>query len=194
MPITVERSCHHYEEIEPFYPDSNNTLPPVDNRVVRSTVTMARTPSLPIKKQIIPTVRPRNILGLNNGLKKPLDKEVSGSFSHFRQSSSPANVCGPFQVSNCNDPDSGLSSGDKSPFPENQTPNAVQWNAQYRTLLRTQKKTKPQLQQRQRCLASPVKAKAKNGHKNIKNMGEYELEVSILLLNKIPLIKQFGND
>ena len=135
-------------------------------------------------------VRPRNILGLSNGLKKPLDKEVSGSFSHLRQSSSPANVCGSFPVSNCNDPDSGLSSGNKSPYPENQTPeaHAVQRNAQYRTLLRTQKKMKPQFQQQQRCLASPVKAncKAKNGRKNIKNMGEYELEVSILLLNKIP--------
>ena len=242
LPITVERTCHHYEEIESFYPDGNNTLPPVDNRVVRRkshtrehpkrgsssprssnfqplsssttalsrhsftspsfkkdgspiqassatsvkkecTVTVARTPSLPIKKRIIPTVR--NVLGLSNGLKKSLDKEVSGSFSHLRQSSSPANVRGPSPVSN--GPDSGLSSGDKSPYPENQTPEAqaIQRNTQYRTSLRTQKEMK-QLQQRQRRSASPVKAKAKNRHRNIKNMGEYELEVSILLLNKMP--------
>ena len=121
--LTVERTCHHYEEIESLYPDDNNTLPPVDNRVVRRkshtrehpnrgassplnsnfqplsssttalsrhnftsplfkkdyspiqtssvkkecTVTMARTPSLPIKRWIIPTVG--NVLGFSNGQK-----------------------------------------------------------------------------------------------------------------------------
>ena len=52
--------------------------------------------------------------------KKTIDKEVSGSFSHLKQSSSTANVRGPFPSSN--GPDRGLSSGDKSPYPENQTP------------------------------------------------------------------------
>lgn len=236
LPITVERTCHHYEEIEPYFLD-NNTLPHVDNRVVRrkshtrehtkrgsssprsshfqslsssttalsrhsfantsfkkdgspvrtsasatsinkkeSMVTVARTPSLPIKKRIIPTVK--NVLGISNGLKKSLDKEVSGSTSHLRQSSSPANVRESSPVSN--GPDSGLSSGDKSPYPDNQPPEAqpLQRNAQYRTSLRTQKEMK-QLQQRQRRSTSPTKAKPKNRHRLIKNMGEYELEVSI---------------
>lgn len=242
LPITVERTCHHYEEIESFYPDGNNTLPSVDNRVVRrkshtrehpkrgsssprsshfqslsssttalsrhsfsspsfkkdgspvhtsasatsvkkeSMVTVARTPSLPIKKRIIPTVK--NVLGLSNGLKKSLDKGVSESVSHLRQSSSPANVVRDSSPVS-NGPDSGLSSGDKSPYPENQHPEtqALQRNTQYRTSLRTQKEMK-QLQQRQRRSTSPAKAKAKNRHRNIKNMGEYELEVGLHLVEQ----------
>ena len=248
LPITVERTCHHYEEIEPIFPEGNHTLPPVDNRVVRrkshtrehpkrgsssprssnfqslsssttalsrhsfaspslkkdgspvhtSTsatsvkkecmVTVARTPSLPIKKRTIPTVK--NVLGLSNGLKKPLDKEVYGSTSHLRQSSSPANVVVRDSSPVSNGPDSGLSSGDKSPHPENQptdtqaTENqALQRNTQYRTSLRTQKEMK-QFQQRQRRSTSPAKAKAKNRHRTIKNMGEYELEVSLHLVEQ----------
>lgn len=255
LPITVERTCHHYEEIETVFPEGNHTLPPVDNRVVRrksharehpkrgsssprslhfqslsssttalstrhsftspsikkdgspvhtstsatsvkkeSTVTVARTPSLPIKKRIIPTVK--NVLGLSNGLKKSsLDKEVSGSTSHLRQSSSPANVVVRDTSPVSNGPDSGLSSGDKSPYPENQptenqptdtqaTDNqALQRNTQYRTSLRTQKEMK-QLQQRQRRSSSPTKAKARNRHRDIKNMGEYELEVSLHLVKQ----------
>lgn len=140
-----------------------------------SAVTVARTPSLPIKKRIIPTVK--NVLGISSGLKKS-DKDVSGSTFHLRQSSSPANVRDSSPVSN--GPDSGLSSGDKSPYPENQAPESqpMQRNSQYRTSLRTQKEMK-QLQQRQRRSTSPTKAKAKSRHRNIKNMGEYELEVSI---------------
>ena len=250
LPVTVERTCHHYEEIESFYPTEGNSNIMVDNRVVRrkshtrehpkrgsssprsshlqqslsssttalsrhsfasssfkkehspahlsasansvkkeSVVTVARTPSLPIKKRIIPTVR--NVLGLGNGLKK--SQEVSGSISHLRQSSSPANVVVRESSPVSNGPDSGLSSGDKSPYPENQAPEnhqhpetqALQRNSQYRISLRTQKEMR-QLQQRQRRSTSPQKAKAKNRHRSIKNMGEYELEVSVLLLNKMP--------
>ena len=244
LPVTVERTCHHYEEIESFYPNDGNGNNTVDNRVVRRksytreypkrgsssprsshfqqslsssttalsrhsfanssfkkenspahlsasasnvkkecTVTVTRTPSLPIKKRIIPTVR--NVLGLGNSLKK--SQEVAGSVSHLRQSSSPANVVVRDSSPISNGPDSGLSSGDKSPYPENQHPEtqALQRNSQYRTSLRTQKEMK-QIQQRQRRSTSPVKAKAKNRHRNVKNMGEYELEVSVHLLNKIP--------
>ena len=241
LPVTVERTCHHYEEIEQFYPsDGNGNM--VDKRVVRRkshtrehpkrgsssprsshfqqslsssttalsrhsfttssfkkesspahmsasassvkkecTVTVSRTPSLPIKKRIIPTVK--NVLGLSNGLKK--SQEVSGSISHLRQSSSPANVVVRDSSPVSNGPDSGLSSGDKSPYPENQHPEtqALQRNSQYRTSLRTQKEMR-QLQQRQRRSTSPVKAKAKNRQRTVKNMGEYELEVSVHLVEQ----------
>ena len=240
LPLTVERTCHHYEEIESFYPETNNI---VDNRVVRRkshtrepppkrgsssprnsnfhqalsssttalsrhsfttssfkkesspvhlsggasngkkepAVTVSRTPSLPIKKRIIPTVK--NALGLSNGLKK--SQEVLGSVSHLRQSSSPANVVIRDSSPVSNGPDSGLSSGDKSPYPENQHPEAqaLQRNAPYRSSLRTQKEMR-QLQQRQRRSTSPTKAKAKNRHRDIRNMGEYELEVSIQLVEQ----------
>jgi len=243
LPITVERTCHHYEEIESYFPDGNNTLPQPDNRIVRrkshsrepikrgsssprssrfqplsasttalsrhsftsssfkkdnspvhtsasasnvkkeSSVTVTRTPSLPIKKRIIPTVK--NVLGISNGLKKSLDKEVSGSTAHLRQSSSPANMRDSSPVSN--GPDSGLSSGDKSPYPENHPPETqavlLQRNTQYRTSLRTQKEMK-QFQQRQMRSSSPMKAKPKNRHRNIINMGDYELEVRCHVINK----------
>lgn len=238
LPIMVERTCHHYEEIESYFPDGVNTLPQLDSRVMRrkshprepakrgsssplssrfqalsasttalsrhsfanssfkkdnlpvhtsasassvkkeNSVTVARTPSLPIKKRIIPTVK--NVLGISNGLKKStVDKGVSGSNAHVRQSSSPANMRGSSPVSN--GPDSGLSSGDKSPYPENHPPETqpvlLQRNTQYRTSLRTQKEMK-QLQQRQMRSSSPMKVKPKNRHRDIKNMGDYELEVS----------------
>jgi len=237
--ITVERTCHYYEEIEPYSQDDTGSKTVPENRIARrshtrerkhnsfsprnsrvqplssstmalsrhsftstsfkkeispiqtsasssnikksSNVSVARTPSLPIKKRIVPTVK--NALGLSSATRKSMEL-LSTPIHHCRQSSSPANMRDGSPISN--GPDSGLSSGDKSPSQENQ-PGALQRNSQYRISLRTQKEMK-QIQQRQRRSSSPMKAnKAKGKHRDIKNMGEYELEVSVQCSTKVTL-------
>jgi len=228
--ISVERTCHHYEEIEPYAQDEASSKAQLESKITRrrshtrerksfsprnsrvqplsasttalsrhsfastsfkkevspmqtsasssnikksANVSVARTPSLPIKKRIMPTVK--NALGLGSPTRKSMEL-LSTPTHHVRQASSPANMRQSSPVSN--GPDSGLSSGDKSPSQENQ-PGGLQRNSQYRISLRTQKEMK-QTQQRQRRSSSPMKAnKAKSKQRDIKNMGDYELEVSV---------------
>ena len=150
LPITVERTCHIYEEID-FNPDAVNGRTKSDTRQSPKTI--------------------KNALRLDNGLEK--SQEVSGSLSHCRQSSSPANVVKGDSSPVSGNPDSELSSGDKSPYPKNQHVGAQKFyaNDQYRSL-------ETQLQHGQRKSTS-ARRKGINKHQDIGNMGEYEFEVSI---------------
>ena len=146
MSITVERTCHLYEEID-FNPDAVNGRTKSDTRQSPKTI--------------------KNALRLDNGK----SQEVSGSLSHYRQSSSPANV-----VIRDSSPVSGNPDSELSSYPKNQHAGAQKFyaNDQYRSL-------ETQLQHGQRKSTS-ARQKGINKHQDIGNMGKYEFEVSICLV------------